>query len=216
MDCTRGRQRAGKRRACTHSQSTLPPPPPLAFQLFPADAAEVANRNRRLHLWSSNVDPTKPTILPPSARAHDLYPYSSKVDVVDAVIASSYVPCILGSNTALQYRDRAWIDAAASTSLDYVCDSLQASHGDKCVQVVAVQVGKGSPNATCPSPEQPTTANTGPLYPLLPVDQWTLPLNCSVYHAYEDFKLVFPPLTPDTICPGWCGWGGRWGRNASG
>lgn len=169
---------------------------------------EIANDHRRLHLWSSNVNTAAHTILPPSPRAHDLYPYSSKEDVVDAVIASSYVPCIAKSNVAMLYRGRAWIDAAAATSLDYVCDSLAAPTGGECVQVVAMQVGPGSPNAStvaCPPESKATTPRTGPLYPEAPVSQWALPLNCSVYQAFPgDFWLAYPEIKAGTICPGWC------------
>ena len=140
---------------------------------------------------------------------------------MDAVVASSYGPCVLGPDNADLFRGRAWIDAAASTSMENVCDSLDA-RGTKCVQVVAVQVGKGSPNDTfdgCTKPQR-TTANTGPLYPLLPVDEWTLPLNCSVYYGADDFKLVPSVITSETICPGWCdrglAGGVSWGRGVDG
>ena len=191
-----------------------PAPPHPSTQVYPSNAAELANNNSRLHVWASNVDPTASTILPPSPLAHDLYPYTSKLDVADAVIASSYVPCNLGPQPAGLFRGRGWIDGGASTSMDDVCASLKAM-GEQCAKVIALQVGPGSPNpsnAGCPPPDAPTTPRTGPLYPLLPVANWTLPLNCTAYPAYSDFQLVFPPVTAETICAGWCE-GGRGGQS---
>ena len=189
-----------------HAVSTISRP--LA-QLLPSNAAELANRNARLHVWASNVDPAVASVLPPVPRAHDLYPYTSKADVVESVIASSFASCYLAPTVADVFRERAWIDAAFATSMDYVCDSMGASR-DACVKVIAVNVGPGSPNSSyvgCPPAYGTVAPNTGPLYPLLPLANWTLPLNCSVYNPSYDMPYVIPDATPDTICPGWCGRG---------
>lgn len=172
---------------------------------MPPNAAELANENSRLHLWASQVDPRQGTILPPSPRAHDLYPYTSRLDLAQAATASSYVPCSIGVKVADYYRESAWIDAGAATALDYLCESFQPSAA-QCIPVIAVVVGPGSPDQsfdTCDPPKL-NPANKGPYYPTVPLANWTLPTNCSLYPtAYtQDFGVVREEITPSAICPG--------------
>jgi hypothetical protein len=173
-------------------------------QLLPPNAEDLANENSRLHIWASQLDPNATTILPPSPRAHDLFPYTSRADLARATTASSYVPCSgIGVRTADYFRGGAWIDAGAATSLDYLCASFQPSSA-KCIPVIAVVVGPGSPDPdydTC-TPPQLNPANTGAYYPTVPIADWSLPTNCSVYDALSDFKVVRESLSPDAICPG--------------
>ena len=203
----------------TYTINPPPPPPPHRPQVLPADAATRANKGERLHVFASQVNPARASIAPPSPASFDLgaptFPrgYASKADLVDAAVASTYVPCTVGGQVATLLRGKAWIDGGAGTPLEALCEAMGAAAGPACVHIIAVTLGPlGDPSCRPPlraaGPAAPGAYPGYPAYPPAPASP-ALKLSCEAYKAanggrgaYSDFAPMQVPLVPGAICPG--------------
>lgn len=180
-------------------------------ELLPGNAASQANG--KLHVFASQVSPASPSLLSPPPLWFDLgaWPggYGDKGDLIDATVASAYVPCAVGGASATPYKDHLWIDGGAAASLDNLCGAISGSA--PCVEVVAVAVGPLAA-ATCSPPPAPEGSNNAGTYPGYPTyggaSTAALPLDCGAYKllngrsATEDFHPLKVVAPPGAICPG--------------
>ena len=208
------------RLALARCASSLSPPEAalktqLAKYITPATVGTVSDR---VQVWASQLDPLA------TARngsvATPLAPFADPADAADALVASSYIPCLIGPWKYTAFRGRPFIDGGYSASWDQLCINATT-----CVRVASNVFGPQGQRPrgddvphllltlhNCPNesewvrpggvPPNPVHG-WGPDFPLAPQSKWRLPKACpppamltSTPPATLVTKLGLPSLAP--------------------
>ena len=152
--------------------------------------------SEKVFFWAAEINPADPTEA--DSRARSLAPYSSKADLIEALSATSYVPCGIGANPYKVFRGKPFIDGGYATAIPWECPPQVAGQPERrCVTVAVSQVGPLAQGSLADCPRNFSQPRTGPAYEMVKDADWALPKTC------EGFK------TPDLvqakgaeICPG--------------
>lgn len=146
---------------------------PMLVGALPDDLAERVKG--RLAVWVTQLDASSDTAAAGAPWA--LSQFESRDEVVDAVVASSYLPCWTGNEPFATLHGSPALDGGFSTDFAQMCAGAEGG----CVRVSAGVVG---PNAAAPAPEAAAAclAAAGPrippshhpLYPVIPASEWRL------------------------------------------
>jgi hypothetical protein len=152
--------------------------------------------SEKVFFWAAEINPADPTEV--DNRARLLAPYADKADLVDALSATSYVPCGIGANPYKLFRGRPYVDGGYATAIPWECPpQVEGEPERRCVTVAVSQVGPLARGSLADCPRNFSQPRTGPVYETVEAADWALPRTC------EGFK------TPDLvqakgaeICPG--------------
>lgn len=107
--------------------------------------------SRTVQVWGAELDPANGTALDEdlpavlaTARAAPLAPYGNEGDLLEAVLASAHLPCLLDSNYYLAFRGRPFVDGGYAAAWPQLCtrpDGGNATEGGRCLRVAATFLG---------------------------------------------------------------------------
>jgi len=147
---------------------------PMLTGALPDDLAERVKG--RLAVWVTQLDASSPS--PTNGAPWALSSFTSRDDIVNAVVASSYLPCWTGDEPFATLHGAPALDGGFSTDFAQMCGPESVEGG--CVRVSAGVVG---PNAAAPAAGSPPCLATAgpriapshhPLYPVPPPSAWKL------------------------------------------